>query len=79
MAVTVWPESHLISKRSEHQRVSLAWTETVPVCARLDGGRRGAFGSNKALPAITRYTRLGFTRGAPELARLRLTSAQARR
>jgi len=36
MYITVWPESHLISKPSEHQRMSLAWTETVPVCARLD-------------------------------------------
>ena len=38
----------------EHQRVSLAWTETVQVCLRLDRGRLGAFDSSKALPAITR-------------------------
>jgi hypothetical protein len=35
-ALTVWPESYVISKPSEHQRVSRAWTATVPVCARLD-------------------------------------------
>ena len=33
--------------------MSLAWTDTAPVCARLDCGRRGAFGSSKALPGIT--------------------------
>ena len=36
-------------------------------------------GRSGALLAITRCTRLGFTRGAPVVARLRLTSAQARR
>ena len=30
------PESHLISKPSEHQRVSLVWTATRPLCRRLD-------------------------------------------
>ena len=36
VAVTVCPESHLISKPSEHQRVLLALTITWPVCGRLD-------------------------------------------
>ena len=54
VAVTVWPESHLISKPSEHQRVLLAWTATVPLCGLLERGRLGAFGRSKPLPAITR-------------------------
>ncbi|KRA78528.1 hypothetical protein ASD88_06855 [Pelomonas sp. Root662] len=41
VAVTVSPESHLISKPSEHQRVSLALTATLPSCLRLDCGLAG--------------------------------------
>ncbi len=54
VAVTVWPESHWISKPSEHQRWSLALTATLPVWGRLDCLRRGDLGSSKPLPAITR-------------------------
>jgi hypothetical protein len=36
VAVTVWPESHLISKPSEHQRVSLVATATTPLCGLLE-------------------------------------------
>jgi len=36
VVVTVSPESHLISKPSEHQRVSLVATATVPLCGLLE-------------------------------------------
>ena len=46
VAVTVWPESHLISKPSEHQRWSLLGTSTLPSCNRLNCLRRGVLGSS---------------------------------
>jgi hypothetical protein len=36
VAVTVWPESHKISRPSEHQRRSLLVTDTVPKRAASD-------------------------------------------
>lgn len=45
VAVTVWPELHLISNPSEHQRRSLLETATRPSCVRDDWRRRGALGT----------------------------------
>ena len=76
VTVTVSPESHLISKPSEHQRISLASTETVPSCLRCDLARLGALGSSSLCAAITRCARLWLTREPPVLPRSRLTKAQ---
>ncbi len=54
VAVTVWPESHWISRPSEHHRKSLRETATRPSWVRVDCLRLGALGSSRPAPAITR-------------------------
>ena len=67
--VTVSPESHLMSKPSEHHRVSLVLTATLPSCLRLDCGRRGAFSNSSLASAVTRYMRFGLTTAPPSSTR----------